>query len=158
MKIYYYHYLTTVGDITIVSSEEAITNIFFGKIDMNFVKVETDLIKRTISELNEYFEGCREDFDVPIDPKGTDFQKKVWQRLCKIPYGHTASYSQIAFEIGNPKACRAVGGANGRNPIPIIIPCHRVISKNGKIGGFSADINIKLKLLRLENETAPIPD
>ena len=91
---------------------------------------ETDLIKKTYVELEEYFAGKRHDIDIPIAPKGTEFQKRVWQALSEIPYGETRSYKDIAKSCGNEKACRAVGMANNKNPIAIIIPCHRVIGSN----------------------------
>ena len=105
----------------------------------------------TIRQLKEYFRGERREFDVKLAPKGTDFQKTVWSALLNIPYGESRSYGELAAEIGRPKASRAVGGANGRNPIPVIIPCHRVIGSSGKLTGFAYGINIKRKLLELEN-------
>lgn len=101
-------------------------------------------------QLCEYFSGIRKNFDLPIRLCGTDFQRAVWEALTKIPFGETRSYGEIAEEIGNPKACRAAGNAIGKNPLLIVIPCHRVISGNGGIGGFSADMNIKKYLLKLE--------
>lgn len=98
----------------------------------------------------EYFNGQRKSFDLPLNPKGTEFQKKVWNALLNIPYGSTCSYKDIAVNIGNEKACRAVGGANNKNPIFIIIPCHRVIGKNGSLVGYGGGLDIKLKLLELE--------
>ncbi len=101
-------------------------------------------------QLQEYLEHRRKTFSLPLDLYGTEFQLKVWEQLQKIPYGETVSYKTIAEKIGNVKAVRAVGGANGANPIPIIIPCHRVINENGKLGGYTGGINIKKKLLELE--------
>ncbi|WP_321492638.1 methylated-DNA--[protein]-cysteine S-methyltransferase [uncultured Desulfobacter sp.] len=103
-----------------------------------------------VSQLGQYFEGRLKQFDIDLQPKGTDFQKKVWQALLAIPYGTTVSYGEIARRIENPKACRAVGMANRSNPIPIIIPCHRVIGKNGKLTGFASGLDIKQALLDLE--------
>lgn len=105
-------------------------------------------------QLNEYFSGERQNFQLSINPRGTNFQKRVWQELLKIEYGQTTSYSEIALRIGNPKACRAVGLANGKNPIPVIIPCHRIIGKNGSLTGFGGGLNIKRKLLELEQTRA----
>ena len=107
-------------------------------------------LKEVIRQLHAYFAGKLEDFDIPLAPEGTDFQKKVWKRLCDIPYGETISYGQLAQRIGNPNASRAVGLANGSNPIPIIIPCHRVIGSNGKLTGYGGGLPIKEKLLALE--------
>lgn len=103
-----------------------------------------------VSQLAQYFEGRLKQFDLDLQPKGTDFQKRVWQALLTIPYGTTVSYGDIAEQIHNPKAFRAVGNANRCNPIPIIIPCHRVIGKNGKLTGFGGGLDIKQALLDIE--------
>jgi methylated-DNA-[protein]-cysteine S-methyltransferase len=103
-----------------------------------------------IRQLRAYFAGDLETFDLPLSPQGTPFQQRVWKELCKIPYGETISYGQLASRIGNPNASRAVGLANGFNPIPIIIPCHRVIGSNGKLTGYGGGLPIKEKLLALE--------
>lgn len=102
------------------------------------------------NQLNEYFGRERKQFNVPLDITGTDFQLRVWNELAKIPYGKVLSYKEIAGKVGGDKYVRAVGRANGQNPVPIIIPCHRVIETNGKIGGYSGGIGIKEKLLELE--------
>ncbi len=107
-------------------------------------------LKEVMRQLCAYFAGKLEDFDLPLAPEGTDFQQKVWRRLCDIPFGETISYGQLAQRIGNPNASRAVGLANGSNPIPIIIPCHRVIGSNGKLTGYGGGLPIKEKLLALE--------
>ena len=107
-------------------------------------------------QLDEYFSGVRKSFDLPIKLYGTDFQRAVLEELTKIPFGETRSYGDIAVAVGNPKAYRAVGNAVGRNPLLIIVPCHRVISGNGGIGGFSADMNIKKYLLNFEQETEQV--
>ncbi len=101
-------------------------------------------------QLNAYFTGELHHFDLPLAPKGTPFQQTVWQTLQTIPYGTTSTYGELASKIGNPKASRAVGAANGRNPIPIIIPCHRVIGANGKLTGFRGGLQFKEALLSLE--------
>lgn len=103
-----------------------------------------------IQQLNEYFQGKRKNFDLQISPSGTPFQEKVWQELQNIPYGQAVSYSFIAEKIGNPKGSRAVGMANNKNPIPIIIPCHRVIGKDGSLTGFGGGLDTKRFLLDLE--------
>jgi len=102
-------------------------------------------------QLTEYFANTRRTFDLPLAPVGTIFQQQVWQLLCDIPYGETVSYSVIAQRLGNPKAVRAVGGANGKNPISIIVPCHRVIGANGTLTGYAGGLVRKSQLLRLEN-------
>ena len=101
-------------------------------------------------ELDEYFEGKRESFDIPLKPQGTDFMKRVWANVLKIGYGKTASYKDIAILSGNSRATRAVGMANNRNPIPIFIPCHRIIGSNGKLVGYGGGLEIKKYLLELE--------
>lgn len=111
----------------------------------------SDLLFEAYSQINEYFSQKRIKFNIPISVEGTEFQKRVWQELCRIPYGETKSYKDIAVEIGDPKAARAVGQANNKNPIFIIIPCHRVIRKNGSIDGFTYGTEIKKYLLNLEN-------
>ena len=108
------------------------------------------LLKETTRQLQAYFAGELENFDLQLAPEGTPFQLAVWHRLCDIPYGETISYGQLASRIGNPKASRAVGLANGSNPIPIVIPCHRVIGSNGKLTGYGGGLPIKEKLLALE--------
>jgi methylated-DNA-[protein]-cysteine S-methyltransferase len=105
-----------------------------------------------IDQLEAYFAGKLEEFDVPLVPEGTPFQQKVWKNLCDIPFGETISYGELARRIGNPNASRAVGLANGTNPIPIIIPCHRVIGSNGKLTGYGGGLPIKEKLLALERK------
>lgn len=111
---------------------------------------ETPLIKEAYRQLNEYLEGDRRNFDIPLDPKGTEFQKKVWEELMKIPYGEAVSYGEIAKRVGTPRGARAVGLANNRNPIAIIIPCHRVIGADGRLVGYGGGLHIKKALLDLE--------
>lgn len=111
----------------------------------------SDVIARAaIKQLREYFDGLRQIFTLPLDPHGTEFQRRVWKALCEIPYGETRSYAEIASAVGNPKACRAVGLANHRNPISILIPCHRVIGADGSLVGYGGGLNIKRSLLELE--------
>lgn len=105
-----------------------------------------------IKQLQEYFKGTRQTFNIKLNPQGTDYQKTVWNALLTIPYGETRSYKDIAVKIGNEKGARSVGAANGKNPIPIIIPCHRVIGKNGKLTGFAFGTTIKEKLIKLEKK------
>lgn len=108
-----------------------------------------------IRELEEYFDGTRREFTVPLDLQGTDFQKKCWRALLKIPYGKTRSYGEIARSVGCPQGFRAVGMANHDNPVPIIVPCHRVIASNGKLAGFGGGLELKRKLLELEGVLQP---
>lgn len=113
---------------------------------------QSEVLCEAHRQLTEYFEGKRKQFDLPLAFQGTPFQKSVWGELCKIPYGETRSYQNIAEAVGNPKAVRAVGGANNRNPIMIIVPCHRVIHKNGDIEGFGCGTEVKKFLLDLERK------
>ncbi len=106
------------------------------------------------TQILEFLDGSRETFDVRLNPAGTEFQKKVWEQLRKIPFGRLASYGEIAKQLGNPKASRAVGAANGKNPIPLIIPCHRVVGANGELTGFAHGLAIKEKLIGLEKGPA----
>ena len=112
------------------------------------------LLKEPVKQLNAYFAGRLRDFDIPVAPEGTRFQTGVWRALCDIPYGETTSYGELAKRIGNPKAVRAVGLANGSNPIAIIIPCHRVIGSNGSLVGYGGGLPIKQALLSLERGQA----
>lgn len=112
---------------------------------------DIDGFPEVTKQLDEYFSGTRKTFSLPLNPLGTPFQKSVWAELQNIPYGATAHYGEIASRINNPKACRAVGLANGRNPIPIIIPCHRIIGKDGSLTGFGGGLELKKKLLELES-------
>lgn len=145
-----FFYETKFGIIGIRANEKAIINIYFSKVDTNDKIEETDLIKKCFNQINEYLLGKRKVFDLPIEPKGTEFQKKVWSYLLEIPYGQTKTYKDVAIAIGNEKACRAVGMANNKNPIPIIIPCHRVIGSNGKLVGYNGGLSIKEYLLNIE--------
>lgn len=148
-----FFYNTVIGRIGIAENGTAITDVFFHETDKPEKSAirETDLTKKAIAQLTEYLTSKRTKFELPIHiDKGTEFQRKVWGALKRIPYGETRSYRDIAEEIGCPKAYRAVGMANNRNPISIIIPCHRVIGVNGKLVGYGGGIDIKKKLLTLE--------
>lgn len=139
-----------VGELTILSNDRTVKAVIFGKPSENIPYGHTHPADTAVKELEEYFEGKRRVFDVPIYPDGTPFQKSVWKALLAIPYGETCSYKDIAIAIGNPKAARAVGMANNRNPIPIIIPCHRVIGADSSLAGYGAGLSIKEALLKLE--------
>ena len=154
----YYCYLNTpIGDLLLAGDEEALSLVGFPQGSMRR-EPETDWIysekpfKEARDQLESYFAGKLQSFDLNLRPGGTEFQLQVLDELQKIPYGSTASYGDIAKRIGKPKAVRAVGAANGRNPIPIIIPCHRVIGSTGKMTGFGGGIPTKEALLRLELE------
>lgn len=148
-----YYYESDIGIIGIAEDGTYITNVFFEKEENVLFEVkETPLIKEAHTQIEEYLKGKRKSFDLPLGLSGTDFQKKVWRALQEIPYGQTKSYKDIARVVGNEKASRAVGMANNRNPISIIIPCHRVIGKNGKLVGYGGGLPIKEHLLKLESE------
>lgn len=150
-----FYYETHIGKIGIVENGTAITHIYFGEIlDKDINIIETSLLKEANQQLQEYFTGKRKSFDLPLAPKGTEFQQKVWAALQDIPYGITYSYKDIAKSVGNIKACRAVGMANNRNPIPLFIPCHRVIGANGSLVGYAGGLDIKKKLLETERQNA----
>ncbi len=149
------YYKSQIGIIEIICENNELISLKLVNKIKNSDK-ETDFIKNIKSELNEYFSGKRKFFDIKINPRGTAFQKKVWKELQNIPYNTTKSYSEIAEKIGNKNAQRAVGSACNKNPIMIIIPCHRVISKNNSIGGFAYGVDIKRKLSELENSYKPI--
>ncbi len=116
---------------------------------------ETVLINEAFSQLNAYLAGELSKFSLPLAPRGSVFQQTVWKALCSVPYASTASYKDIALAIGNPKAVRAVGQANNKNPLPIFIPCHRIIGSNGKLVGYSGGLEIKEFLLALEKQNLP---
>lgn len=142
---------TDLGTLTIVCDEEALLCIDFGKTEPHgTIRKHTEMIEKTAGQLKEYLAGRRQVFDLPLKPEGTEFQKKVWNALLTVPYGETRSYGDIAAQIENPKASRAVGMANNRNPIPIIIPCHRIIGAGGSLVGYGGGLDIKVKLLKLE--------
>lgn len=146
------HFTSPIGTLCVEDNDKALTALYIDNSGDTSGDCESELLLRTKAEVLEYFNGKRQEFDIPLDPSGTGFQLKVWNYLRKIPYAQTCSYSDIAKDIGRPKACRAVGGANGKNPIMIIIPCHRVIGKSGDIVGFSAGVEIKKYLLALEEK------
>ena len=154
----YYKYETEIIDLYIFEEDDAIVMIQMEEdsVPEGAVLEETPLIMETYRQLVEYIKGDRRTFDVPIKiTRGTEFQRKVWKALCDIPYGEIRSYKDIAEAVGSPNAVRAVGGANKRNPISIIIPCHRVIRKNGELGGYGGMgplVSVKEKLLALEKE------
>jgi len=114
---------------------------------------ETPLLQEVRRQLNAYFAGKLKVFDIPYSLEGTPFQQKVWRALCDIPYGTCITYGELAKRIGDPKACRAVGMANGRNPLPILVPCHRVIGSGGRLTGYTGGLDIKIKLLQIEGVT-----
>lgn len=144
-----------IGTITLIASETALVALYVKDEDKPLLKDATRLESHKIlllteKQLNEYFTGKRLNFDIPLSPKGTEFQTKVWNALSQIPYGEVWSYGKQATYLKSPNAQRAVGGANGKNPIPVIIPCHRVIGSTGKLTGFAGGMEMKIYLLKHE--------
>lgn len=148
------YYESPIGKLRITEVDGAITQLVLASLNRplngEYHEEETELIKEVKKQMNEYFSKTRKDFDFPMQPKGTDFQKEAWQALIDIPYGETRSYKQIAEAIERPKASRAVGLANNKNQIIIAIPCHRVIGSNGALVGYAGGLHIKEALLKIE--------
>lgn len=153
-----YKYInTSLGRLLLLSDGQALTGLYLPK-HANLIKIEpcwienehAEVFTATSQQLNEYFAGNRYSFELPLAPSGTIFQQSVWQALIEIPYGQTVSYSEMAMRIGRPSGPRAVGHANGRNPISIIIPCHRLIGKDGSLTGYGGGLDIKEALIEFE--------
>ena len=157
--MYYCYFDTPIGELLLAGDSAALSMIGFPKGSMRrdpeaswiYSEKPFEEVRR---QLSEYFDGQRKIFDVPLDLSGTEFQVQVLQALQAIPYGETTSYGAIAKRIGRPRAVRAVGAANGRNPVPIIVPCHRVIGSSGDLTGFGGGLDTKAALLRLEAENS----
>lgn len=149
---------TPIGPLYLIASAKGLKGIYWSKQEIKLVasldnsRQEEKILDDASRQLAEYFAGTRKSFNVPFDLEGTPFQIKVWNALSKIPYGQTAAYQDIARNINNSKAVRAVGSANGKNPLCIMIPCHRVITSAGTIGGYAGGINVKRQLLALEGK------
>ena len=146
---------TPIGAILIAGEGDAIVETYFAgaKPKPDWIR-DDDALREAANQLRAYFAGESRNFDLPLAPRGTEFQQSVWNALQQIPYGETTTYSTIAERIGRPAAVRAVGAANGANPIPIVIPCHRVIGANGSMTGFGGGIDVKRQLLALEARVA----
>jgi len=150
-----------VGPLFVAADEEGLHAIEFRE-NRHPVKRKADwregdnaVLRRARRQLDEYFSGKRRAFDLPLSPAGTEFQRSVWTKLATIPYGETISYAQLASRVGKPSAMRAVGAANGRNPLPIVLPCHRVIGADGSLTGFGGGLPTKQFLLKLEGALPP---
>lgn len=166
MKTFYHSFETDFCGIIIAGDEEAVNFLHLdtgegkrGSFDIPCDWIENkDIFAGAVDEIMEYFNGKRKDFTFKIDPRGTDFQKKIWNELRNVPYGKLATYKDIAAAVGNPKASRAVGSANSKNPIPLIIPCHRIVGANGKLTGFAHGLEIKNKLIEFERDVKSIEE
>lgn len=145
---------TPLGFLEISGNNEGINSVTFSDLNLAKTTLVPEVLNEAVKQLYEYFEGKRIEFNLKLNPQGTDFQKKVWEELQQIPYGKTRSYQQIANKLGNPKVIRAAASANGKNPISIIIPCHRVIGSDGSLTGYAGGLHRKKWLLELENPTS----
>lgn len=157
MTLFYKEMESPVGKLKLVASSEALVAVLWEEERPNRVKLDTmnldlqhPILIEAERQLSEYFAGKRIQFDLPLQPDGTEFQKKVWQALRDIPFGKTKSYLDVARAVGSPDASRAVGAANGKNPLSIVVPCHRVVGANGALTGFAGGLETKARLLALE--------
>ncbi len=148
-EMYFGYYQSPIGLVEIGGTSGAIHSLDFVERRRENV-ASNGMMEGVIQQIDQYFKGTRSEFDLAIDPQGTDFQKAVWRQLLRIPFGRTASYGDIARAIGNPKAVRAVGAANGRNPISLVVPCHRIIGSDGSLTGYGGGLWRKEWLLKLE--------
>ncbi len=155
-QIYYSRFESPIGPLLLAGSMTGLKLVSFGagkrvrRVDPEW-RLDNSAFREVVHQLQSYFAGERKNFDLALVLEGTDFQKRVWTALRNIPYGETVSYKELAEMIGSPKAIRAVGAANGANPIPIIIPCHRVIGNDGSLTGFGGGLRLKKHLLELES-------
>lgn len=151
-----FYFNSPIGAIGISADEGRISRIFY----VGGSRAESENVPAVIAlakkQLEEYFKGARKSFELPIYQKGTPFQRAVWNELIKIPYGETVTYGEIAARVGNPRASRAVGMANNKNPIMIVVPCHRVIGKNGRLTGYAGGLDVKAALLELERQNQSV--
>jgi methylated-DNA-[protein]-cysteine S-methyltransferase len=156
----YCYFDSPIGPLLIAGDQEAVRHIRFprngkaSKPERGWIESPAGPVAEAAAQLREYFAGRRTEFDLPLALDGTPFQRTVWRKLQEVPYGETVSYGELARRVGNPKASRAVGSANGANRIPIVIPCHRVIASGGKLGGFGGGLPVKEALLALEKTSA----
>ncbi|HEY1231867.1 MAG TPA: methylated-DNA--[protein]-cysteine S-methyltransferase [Candidatus Binatia bacterium] len=161
MNLYYKEIASPVGKLKLIASAHALVAVLWEsegpdrvKLDAPMLAPEHPILIETERQLAEYFTGARTQFDLRIEPHGSEFQKKVWDALRKIPFGQTRSYLELAKALGSPAASRAVGFANGKNPLSIIVPCHRIIGSDGSLTGFAGGLETKAALLALEAKTA----
>lgn len=155
MPLRYAVYDTAAGDVTIIANDKAVTGLLFGAVDpAGAINEENAVLYDGIIEINQYFFRQRKSFDLKLQPEGTDFEKKVWEFVKTIPYGKTMTYEEVAQGIGEPNGERSVGMALNHNPIPLFIPCHRVIGKNGALTGYVGGLELKKALLNMEKSNA----
>ena len=161
MRLFYKEIESAVGKLKLVASANALVAVLWEREDRNRVKLDAatldsqqPILLETERQLTEYFSGGRTEFDLPLQPDGSEFQKKVWQALREIPFGQTRSYLELAKAVGSSNAARAVGAANSKNPLSIIVPCHRVVGADGSLTGFAGGIETKAALLALETHSA----
>lgn len=164
MTLSYKEMESPVGKLKLVATADALVAVLWEQERPNRVKLDAmnldsshPILIETERQLTEYFRGARTAFDLPLEPHGSEFQKKVWQALREIPFGKTTSYLELANAVGSAKASRAVGAANGKNPLSIVVPCHRVIGADGSLTGFAGGLEVKAKLLAIEASAAPSP-
>ncbi len=155
---------TPIGTLTLIASDEGLTRILFDGetlestgLDEPPIVDDDPVLATAEAQLQEYFAGDRKDFDLPLDLRGTEFQVEAWEALASVPYGETTSYGEQAERIGRPGAFRAVGAANGKNPVPIVLPCHRIVGANGSLTGFAGGLALKQQLLALEQDQQSLP-
>lgn len=161
MTLFYKEMESPVGKLKLVANSNALVGVLWEKEGTDRVSLGAQnidghhpILAEAERQLSEYFAGKRTQFELPLEPRGTEFQQEVWRSLRSIPFGKTMSYMEIATAIGSPRACRAVGGATGRNPLSIVVPCHRVVGANGALTGFGGGLDNKAKLLALEARTS----
>jgi methylated-DNA-[protein]-cysteine S-methyltransferase len=157
---------TPIGVLTVIASDKGIARILFEKekageaalrTEVPVAEADDEVLAAAVSQLEEYFTGTRRQFDLPLDLDGTEFQRRAWLALADVPYGETTTYGQQAERIGRPGAFRAVGAANGQNPVPIVLPCHRIIGADGSLTGFGGGLDVKRKLLDHERAQQALP-
>ena len=165
MTLFYKKFDSPAGKLKLVANSDALVAVRWEREQPNRVKLDTatlapqqPILLETERQLTEYFSGARTGFDLPLQPGGSEFQKKVWRALREIPFGQTRSYLDLAKAIGSAKAARAVGAANGKNPLSIVVPCHRVVGTNGSLTGFAGGLETKAALLALETRSPRAPE
>ena len=157
---------TPIGVLTLIASDRGLTNVVFEeengpdapmRSEVPAADTDDEILAAAVSQLEEYFAGTRREFDLPLDLEGTEFQRQAWRGLADVPYGETTTYGEQAERIGRPGAFRAVGAANGQNPVPIILPCHRIIGADGSLTGFGGGLALKQQLLDHERAQQALP-